>query len=198
MTSNTAERDCLCFFRDITNLKKNFHLPRAIKFIDTLDSGSRLDEEAQRLLKVLKDEKIPSVLTDKINSAYFQIEWKDRSSKNPTDNPEYLEKFGESFKAKMEWLIGRSVNQSKSATCNSQLVEIIQHLTMTLTRSVECRGRETTLDKVYSYLKSDASRPLVLYGESGSGKTSVIATVKYYDTYTYIIYHACLLLSAFI
>lgn len=83
---------------------------------------------------------------------------------------------------------------------NTKTVEVIQHLTMCRERSAEFRGREDTLRHLRAYLQLQqqeetssqmrgggapdntdgiiSSRPLVVYGQSGSGKTAVMAKVR--------------------
>lgn len=36
-------------------------------------------------------------------------------------------------------------------------------------------GREPSLDRIHNYMEDDSDKPLVLYGEGGCGKTSLLA-----------------------
>ena len=77
----------------------------------------------------------------------------------------------------MQWLINRSAQQINKITSKPRIVEIIQQLYMCKSRSDAFKGREDALAKIKEYLTSPADRPLILYGVSGSGKTSVVAKV---------------------
>lgn len=176
LEAEKPDEEVLCFVRHIVDLESHVHQTRTRKYID-LTKDSKIDKESQHLLEVLKHEKIPMVLADERNSEYFPVSWKDPEHSNPTDDPEYLEKFCNAFRDKMCWLINRSVMQTQSISCNSQVIEILQHLKMGKKLSRDFRGRELTLRTISSYLRTKTDRPLVLFGESGSGKTSVIAKV---------------------
>lgn len=175
LEAEKPNEEVLCFVRQISNLEKNLHQTRARKFIDSVNDGSEVDAEAQRLLQVLKDEKIPAALSDERNSEFFSVSWKDPEHSNPNDDAEYLRSFCSVFQDKMCWLINQCVQQTRSFSCNTQVIEILQHLKMGKKLSQDFRGREGTLRKINLYLRADGGRPMVLFGESGSGKTSVIA-----------------------
>jgi len=86
----------------------------------------------------------------------------------------------------MEALIDDAASRLKHVTFNSQVLEIHQHLAMCRRRGRALRGRDRTLDAVRSRLQGSAARPhlpprpLVLHGQAGCGKTSVIAKVRCY------------------
>lgn len=91
-------------------------------------------------------------------------------------------------------------DQSERGYLHRKTVEIIQHLTMCQERSAEFRGREDTLRHLRLYIHHQqqntqdwcdddvncdvqmsclmTNRPLVVYGQSGSGKTAVMAKVN--------------------
>jgi len=115
------------------------------------------------------------------------------------------EHFCDSFRDKLQWLISRAAERSLSESGTSLLeprvVEVVQHLTMCRDRSQEFKGRDDVLHFIQDYLElaqqqqqqqplhqgdqrtaqvvPSRNRPLVLCGESGSGKTSVMAKVSF-------------------
>jgi len=119
-----------------------------------------------------------------------------------------LEHFCDSFRDKLQWLISRAAERSLSECGTSLLqprvVEVVQHLTMCRDRSHEFKGRGDVLRLIRDYVKlpqlqqqkqrqqlqrqggrksaerivPSRNKPLVLCGESGSGKTSVMAKVS--------------------
>jgi len=108
------------------------------------------------------------------------------------------EHFCDSFRDKLQWLISRAAERSLSESGTSLLqprvVEVVQHLTMCRDRSHEFRGRDDVLRLIQDYATPSQqqqqrqsqcdqvapcrNKPLVLCGESGSGKTSVMAKVS--------------------
>ena len=111
------------------------------------------------------------------------------------------EHFCDSLRDKLQWLISRAAERCQSETGTTSLlqprvVEVVQHLTMCRDRSREFRGRDHVLRLVRNYVVASQPhhqqqpgqgadalvpcryKPLVLCGESGSGKTSVMAKVS--------------------
>jgi len=110
---------------------------------------------------------------------WSQVTWKDQESTYPSDDPVYLKNFCDVFREKMQWLINRSAIQVSSVSCSQEMiVEILQHLKTCRSRSEQFRGREDTLKRIHEYLLGSGEKPMVLHGESGSGKTSVVAKVN--------------------
>lgn len=72
-------------------------------------------------------------------------------------------------------LIDKAMIYKRHISRNSHIVEIHQHLTMCKIRSQVFKGREEIIKKLKFYLTSPSCYPLVIYGLSGSGKTSVLA-----------------------
>ena len=108
------------------------------------------------------------------------------------------EHFCDSFRDKLQWLISRaaerSLSESGTSLLETRVVEVVQHLTMCRDRSHEFRGRDDVLRLIQDYATPSQqqqqrqsqghqvapcrNKPLVLCGESGSGKTSVMAKVS--------------------
>ena len=55
------------------------------------------------------------------------------------------------------------------------MIEVIQHLMTCKTRAGVCRGREPIVRNIRRYVAGTSNQLMVVHGESGSGKTSVMA-----------------------
>jgi len=170
---------CLCFYRHIKDLEKKVSNPRAQKFIDMLPCGSAIDPKAQNLLRVMKARKIENSLVTEKNIRHFHINWEDPENTDPDESFTYLSNFCEAFYNSMYDLIQISLHSIADLQKNANVVEILQHLNMCKSRSEMFRGREDVLGRILDYLYHPANEPLVVYGESGSGKTSVVAKAAY-------------------
>ncbi len=168
-------RSCICFYRNITNLDQHLANKRTPKFIDLLPGTSVIDTDAQSLLTQLKSKKLLKVLTDGRSVENFMLEWESPDVSDPNDNSRYLTQFCRTFYEKMSRLIIRSLQTIEGLQKSFNMVEVLQHLSMCRLRSDVFRGREDILQRVQAYMTSEAGQPLVVYGESGSGKTSVVA-----------------------
>ena len=170
---------CLCFVRHIDNLDQNLHHHRAVKFADILTTGNggqktEVDKNAQDLLRNLRDEVIPRTL-NKENIVKLSTPWSDKGGINSTDNAEYLSKLSAIFYDKMVMLIDKNLADKKIED-DAQIKEIKENLKIRDEWSRIFFGREDVLKAVEKYLKDIKNRsPFVVYGESGCGKTAVIA-----------------------
>jgi ABC-type glutathione transport system ATPase component len=57
-------------------------------------------------------------------------------------------------------------------------VQVLQHLTMAKERCDMFHGRGEILHMVAEYMNSDSRQPLAITGESGCGKTSLMAEIS--------------------
>lgn len=55
------------------------------------------------------------------------------------------------------------------------ITEILQHLHACMNSVKVFYGREENLDHIENYILGESDKPLVLYGEGGCGKTSLLA-----------------------
>ena len=134
LQSADATNTSFCITRCITNLLQNVAHSRARQFIDTTPGGADVDVTAQQMLTTLRQDKITSVLgPDSI--VHFDIDWKDPVNTNPSEDAAYLRQFMSVFEGKMLELIERAVTQQRSISCDSHVVEILQHLTVCRQRS---------------------------------------------------------------
>ncbi|ESO12419.1 hypothetical protein HELRODRAFT_63361 [Helobdella robusta] len=176
LESSQAKHTSFCLTRNISNLEENIHNKRARKFIDLLPDNDVIDRDAQQMLNNLKKTKIkPLYGKSEENMEHFEITWTDLEQSDPTENDEYLKHFCEVFENKVKLLVDKALTNLRNITRNTQVVEIHQHLNMCRNRSQVFRGRDDHMKKLKDYLSRPAKYPLVLYGLSGSGKTSVLA-----------------------
>ncbi|KAL3867039.1 hypothetical protein ACJMK2_044276 [Sinanodonta woodiana] len=178
----SVNEKCLCFIRNIESLKDKIDHNRAGKFIDLsvsplVNSGkpAELDTEAQDLLSYLRDKKIPEVL-DKQNIVRLSTKWSEKDGINKDDNKEYIAEFMDSFFQKMCWLIDKNLSSIGNLHMNSLRHEVIESLKIRHDWNEVFYGRDDILKQVQGYIcDKNNSMPLVLYGESGCGKTAIMA-----------------------
>ena len=169
-------KQCLCFSRTITNLEEHLDSPLAPKFIDIEPGTQTIARQAQNLLRRLKVMKIPHAVQDSENMGSFQIRWEDPERCKPNEDKEYLKQFCDMFYEKMKYMIELSVTEMSHAINDQYVVEILQHLNLCKARQEVFRGRQDIIKRIRHYVLSrDGQWPMVVYGESGSGKTSLLA-----------------------
>lgn len=174
---------CFCFVRIFSDIGEHLDDPEAKNFIDLPWGQTKPDQDAQALLAVLRDVEVPKALPAE-NIFRAEITWSPKGV-SPETLPEhraYLDKFTDQFYTTMIELIDRGVKREQEALgelkADPLLGETLQHLSYCKSLADSFQGREDLLASVSQYLSSSAEEgrvPLVIHGESGCGKTSVMA-----------------------
>ncbi|XKL66768.1 hypothetical protein PGB90_010188 [Kerria lacca] len=168
--SNTKNH-CLAYVRYVNNINLQ-NVKKASLFLDIVNR--QIDAEASKLLTNLRDER----LTAKIESTNYQrytVEWIGREGLDPETHQEYLQHFITHFYKNITKLVDRAMRKEDSSAQGQIVTEILQHL-HACTNSVRVfYGREKSLSRIEQYMMNDCDKPLVLYGEGGCGKTSLLA-----------------------
>ena len=117
----------------------------------------------------------------------FTTKWSDNEGVNEEDNGAYLEEFCQTFEKAMILLIDKEAQESipfrnyagKDQSQHMQIcyTEILEHAHQCELKVSRFHGRKDILSSIESYLTSDSNQPFVVYGESGCGKTSVLAKI---------------------
>nr|XP_018912430.1 PREDICTED: NACHT and WD repeat domain-containing protein 2 isoform X2 [Bemisia tabaci] len=166
-----TKNHCLAYVRYINNINLQ-NLKKASLFLDILNRS--LDTEAAKLLANLRDER----LTAKIEQSNYQrytVEWIGREGLDTETHEEYLNHFITHFYKNITKLVDRAMRKEDSSAQGQIVTEILQHL-HACNNSVEVfYGREESIQRIKDYMYNDCDKPLVLYGEGGCGKTSLLA-----------------------
>lgn len=141
-----------------------------------------LDEEAQAALTTLKEVKLGAKLKDDgRNLTKFKIFWheQDGISLKSDDHKRYLNELTEHFYSHLTRMI-RKASKHGQKFKSGPINEVLQHSHYAQHVSKSFHGRNRELDMIRDYVLGDAltsSRPMFVYGVSGSGKTSLLARV---------------------
>ena len=166
---------CLVFRRTIKDI--NIKHKKAWRFIDQNDDGT-IDSEAQYLLSKLRDEEIPNSLT-KENIIDFTTTWNDNEGINEKDHEEYLTEFCMAFEKSILDLIEKGVRKASMASVSKVYAEVLEHSHQCLQKVERFHARDDEMTHVKNYIFSTSIKPLVVLGESGCGKTSLLAKVAF-------------------
>ncbi|ELU08907.1 hypothetical protein CAPTEDRAFT_127243, partial [Capitella teleta] len=185
-SSTEAEHTCLCILRNISDIKEHLTERKAPKFIDTI--ACDVDAEAEDYLQELATHKLSQNLPE-ANLSKFEIEWKisggnvtrEKTEKQINshlmkEHHKYLERICEEFTRKILKLIDHG-GKEVQVSYDRLNTEVLQHLHFAKLRCEVFEGRDAELNAVKKYLNSNMTVPMTFYGQSGCGKTSVIANV---------------------
>ncbi|KAK3752389.1 hypothetical protein QZH41_008593 [Actinostola sp. cb2023] len=111
------------------------------------------------------------------NVVTYKVKWSDKGiDPNTEEHKTYLETFCSDFENMLKTMITKNIDENKNSAIESPLYdEVCQHTLFCQAKIVMFHGRKKTLQSVCEYTKGSAQSPLVLYGRSGCGKTSIIA-----------------------
>eukprot|EP00794_Sanderia_malayensis_P012962 gene12962-14292_t len=114
---------------------------------------------------------------DAVNVKEYNIEW-DNEGVNP-DNREhasYLSQLCTDVYGALTKRIDEAIEERARNEVNLAIYEeVCQHVEFAKSRCEYFHGRGEELNEIHNYLKGSVNHPLVVHGESGSGKTSVLS-----------------------
>ncbi|CAF2516523.1 unnamed protein product [Rotaria sp. Silwood2] len=173
LSAKDANERTLCFLREIVDIKNHISDEKTRKYID-MPSESVIDQEAEKLLDRLKNVRIPNALKSQ-NIFKYKLHWSPNGI-NRQEHSEYIEEFNNDFYTAMKEQIDRCAQSRYTIGSNSLQHEVIEHAIQCKTYIAKFHGRIDVLSKLEKFVKDNIEyRPCVVYGESGCGKTSVIA-----------------------
>ncbi|XP_019645210.1 PREDICTED: NACHT domain- and WD repeat-containing protein 1-like [Branchiostoma belcheri] len=177
LKSTTPNQQCLWFRRSISGLEvdntRKDQSKMAAKFID-LDESGGINSESQALLQLLEEKRIPSkLMRDNIHN--YQTSW-GKNGFETKEKEEYVQQFCTDFEDSIKQMVTDAIARHAQSEVNDPLFEeVSQHSLFSQSRSKVFYGRQDTIREIESYLNGEVTQPLVIHGESGCGKTSVMA-----------------------
>ncbi|CAF1143580.1 unnamed protein product, partial [Didymodactylos carnosus] len=157
----------LCFMRDIIDIEDHLSDKHVWKYTE-------LEQEPKQLLDELK--KVLQTTLDPSNIKIFKVKWA-----NLKNRENYLQYFADEFYATLKTQIDQYLlqpqNQVKQSLTDSLDAEILEHAIECKTLVSRFYERNDILEKIKHFIQSNETRPCVIYGESGCGKSSIMAKV---------------------
>lgn len=176
--SSNPHSQSLCYIRHISDIEVNIGEKNSRNYTDILEG--KQDTEAQNFLSKLKHDRVPQKLGED-NVTHFEVPWSSGGI-NASDrmHEEYLNTFCHKFESDVQRLIDKSLQHSAKEKAKESTLykEVLHHAWFCQDKCEAFRGREDVLEKTQTFLKDfEKPEPLVIYGSSGSGKTSIMAVV---------------------
>ena len=179
LKADSPNKHCLWFRRNIDNLSEVAGNSKDISpsYIDF--AGDSLDAKATELLKDLKDNHLHQTL-DPERILKYDVKWKAEKGIDPascSEHEKYIDKLCSDFEEKLTENILQGIRERENMEINDPFYEeLVQHTTICQEKCEMFYGRSVELDAIEEYLNTPSNQsPLVVYGQSGSGKTSLVA-----------------------
>ena len=151
--------------RDLKDALGDFHLNR--KIVDMKDGN--IDEYAQQKLQELREEKVRRAAPEDI---VLKVGYDTAQSKEVASEIKAV--CDHLCKDLIEKIL-KYYEENLHITVDTTFQEVVQHRELALDKSSLFIGREKERKHVTDYLKSDNTKPLVIFGRSGCGKTALMA-----------------------
>ncbi|XP_052082166.1 uncharacterized protein LOC127719866 isoform X2 [Mytilus californianus] len=166
---------CIWLKRNITDIEKQEPSKELSRFTECTGPEEKV-KTFKTLLEDLKGDlsrKLPSE-----NILSYNITWQEKGL-NPgfKEHSDYLDKITDDAEKKLKQLIDNTIRADKKNKQDNLRLEVKQHLVFCQSKCADFKGKKNTLEAVHNYIKSDKRHPLVIHGESGSGKTSLMAMI---------------------
>ena len=150
------------------------NLKRASAFIDIMDR--HVDQEAQDFLTYYRDVLAKNkMLNNKGIYKRYEIEWIGREGLAPETHDAYLKEFINHFYKNTLKLIDRAMRKEDNSPQGKIVTELLQHLHACKNNCDVFYGREKELERMKDYITGPSSKPFVLYGAAGSGKSALLS-----------------------
>lgn len=113
------------------------------------------------------------------------MKWDETSGVSLETHKSYLEKFADDFLNGVKQLIDRKMrtphflDSLESSNDKKLLGEVLNHAYFCKENAERYQQRNELITPVIDFIKSENKMPFIVYGESGSGKTSVLAKIAY-------------------
>jgi len=103
------------------------------------------------------------------------VEWIGREGLDIETHEEYLNHFISHFYKNVVKLVDRAMRKEDSSAQGQIVTEILQHLHACNNSVKIFYGREESCERIKRYMLGDSDKPLVLFGDGGCGKTSLLS-----------------------
>ncbi|XP_050392068.1 NACHT and WD repeat domain-containing protein 2 [Patella vulgata] len=186
LKNKEANKQTLFYHRKLIGLEKDLDDDLIQKYIECNTDNNMVvvNDEVQRLLDSLVHDKVCKNLAN-TNIKSYTVPWK-KGGIDPDKNKEhdkYLTNFCDAFTSDVLEMISKAKHENETKIRQreyySRYNEILHHLKFCVTKCETFCGQGDILKKAKTYILDEKNRqPLVIYANSGAGKTSLMAMIN--------------------
>ncbi|CAH1777750.1 unnamed protein product [Owenia fusiformis] len=174
LTAKDPSSHCFWFKRDLIGLD-----PRNKSKMAGFYSDNSGEEEEVKLAGKLMDDLKTKIISKipKENIKEYPVQWRDEGiTLADTSHKAYVEQFSRDFQTAMQDMILKGIeDRMLSSISDTTYLEVAHHIKFCQAKCSQFQGRDFALHSIADYITSSNTQPYVLYGTSGSGKTSILA-----------------------
>ncbi|KAL3864383.1 hypothetical protein ACJMK2_006070 [Sinanodonta woodiana] len=173
LSTENNDKHCIWLKRTIKDIEKEPRSDMLSRYTECTGQEEKL-KKVKNLLRTLKEERMEKSLpSDRILS--YTINWTENGvTIDEKEHREYLQKMNNDFVSKMTAMIKTAVEE-RAQKEDPLMDEVYRHIHFCQTKLYSFHGQEESIKTIVQYIDSAATLPLVIYGQSGCGKTSIMA-----------------------
>ncbi|XP_071953424.1 NACHT and WD repeat domain-containing protein 2-like [Antedon mediterranea] len=190
LTSDPANK-CICIFRNLEGMPQSVDSQEMHSYIDLRKATKpKILKKAQEQIKVLKEVRIPAKVASE-NILKFSVKWTPVGiSPNNEEHNTYLKQLCNKFVTTVKGMIDKQALKDQVAAYQRRpdemrklQNEVMKHLEIAKKHCEIFINRDSIMSQVKSLVqensadKNSSSSPIVLYGDSGSGKSAVLSQI---------------------
>ncbi|XP_060064911.1 NACHT and WD repeat domain-containing protein 2-like [Ylistrum balloti] len=174
LSSECRADKSLIYIRNFSNTDKIMKDTANSEYIDIDPITNEVDTASVQELDDLKS--TLKYLLPSANITETEIEWTGNGLKNPK-REQYLQTLSRKMFTSVKTLVDRAMEKRDPLVEDELYNEVLQHYNIATKMCPNFHGRTDILAAVKEYLLSETDQPLIITGEAGSGKSSVMAKI---------------------
>ncbi|XP_050411152.1 NACHT and WD repeat domain-containing protein 2 isoform X2 [Patella vulgata] len=166
-----VKKTCLWFYRTIRDIHEQD--PKTTPKYSDISADN---DVSKQLFEELKEKKMKDKLPEQ-NIINFDVSWTEAAN-DSTEHKTYISKFCESCVTKLSDMINSGIKEREERELDFLLKDISRHIIhcQNLCRNFSDR-KEHYLKIIRDHIQKDNKLPLLIHGETGCGKSSLVAKV---------------------
>ena len=172
LSADEQKRKCIVYIRDIQNIDQHLDAKNAKCFVDLTKKSCSWDDEKKQKLMLFKS-KVEAALDSK-NVMLSSITL-NGCALEESKSEEYIKGIARHFYSTVTSLIDEEIYKIENIWKDGLCKEVLSNWQSIKLFSTSFSGKEDILNSIKGYLLTETDQPLVIYGDTGSGKTTTIA-----------------------
>ncbi|KAK3601003.1 hypothetical protein CHS0354_008112 [Potamilus streckersoni] len=171
-----ASKHCVWFQRTIEKIEDQQPSDILSKYMESGDPQNKW-KRSRELLAKMKNKMTSTLVDDRIRK--YTVHWDTSAGINPesAEHDKYLQTLADDFEKDLSTMIKDAVKECVPS--DPVVEEVHRHIKFCKAKCETFSGRDDCLRKMEEYIVGQSTKPMIVYGVSGCGKTSLMAKGAY-------------------
>ena len=163
---------CIVYIRDIKNIDQHLDAKNAKTFVDITKHTRVWDTLKKEKMTRLKSNIEDSLANANVHTSTIHL---NGCALEESKSEEYIKNIARHFYSTVTSLVDAEVRKIESICKDKLCKQVICNWNYVKQYSTDFAGREEVLSSIKVYLLSETDQPLIIYGGTGSGKSTTLA-----------------------